>query len=58
MIGIVTGNVIDDRRVGFRLPIDQEISLLHVVQTGSKGQSFSYTMGTGGFLHQDKAAGA
>jgi hypothetical protein len=52
-VGIATGYGLDDRGVGVLVPVGQELSLLHVVQTGSGVHPTSYPMGTGG-----KAAGA
>jgi hypothetical protein len=53
VVGIATGNALDYRRVVFR-----ELSLLHVVQTGSGVHPTSYPMGTGGSFPRGKAAGA
>jgi hypothetical protein len=47
VVGIATGNGLDDRGVGFRVPVGSEFSLLHVVQTGSGTHPTSYPMGTG-----------
>jgi hypothetical protein len=56
-VGIATGYGIGDRGVGFRVPVEQEFSLLLVVQTGSGAHPASYPMGTGGSLLESKAAG-
>jgi hypothetical protein len=42
-----TGYQLNDRAVGVRVPIDQELSLLHNFQTGSEAHVASYAMGTG-----------
>jgi hypothetical protein len=47
-VGIATGYVLDDRGVGVRVPVGQEFSLLHLVQTGSGVHPTSYLMGTRG----------
>jgi hypothetical protein len=46
--GIATGYELDDRGVGFRVPVSSRISLLHVVQTDSEGHPASYLKGIGG----------
>jgi hypothetical protein len=46
-VGIATGYGLDDRGVGVLVPIGQQFSLLHVVQTGSGAHPASYPMGTG-----------
>jgi hypothetical protein len=46
MYGVHFG--LEDREVGVRVPVDQEFSLLHIVQTGSGVHPTSYRMGTGG----------
>jgi nitrogen fixation protein len=33
VVGIATGYGLDDGRVGVRVPVDQEFSILHVLQT-------------------------
>jgi hypothetical protein len=43
---------------GFESRWGQELSLLHVVQTGSGAHPASYLMGTGGSFPGGKAAGA
>jgi hypothetical protein len=48
-VGIATGYGLDDRGVGIRIPVGQEFSFLHVVQTGSGVYPASYTMDAGGF---------
>jgi hypothetical protein len=47
VVGIATGYGLDDRGVGVRIPVGQEFSLLHVVQTVSGTHPASYAMGTG-----------
>jgi hypothetical protein len=49
---------LDDQGVGFRVPVGQEFSLFHVVETGSGPHLTSYQMGTGGSFPGGKAAGA
>jgi hypothetical protein len=51
--GTATACRIDGRGFGVSAPVEQNISVLHVVQTGSGAHPASYPMGTGG-----KAAGA
>jgi hypothetical protein len=55
---IATGYGLDDGWVRVRVPMGQEFSLLHVVQTGSEAHPTSYPMGTGGSFPGGKAAGA
>jgi hypothetical protein len=57
-VAITTGYGLDDRGAGVRVPVGQEFSLLHVVQTGSGAHPASYPMGTGGSFLASKAAGA
>jgi hypothetical protein len=57
-VGIATSYWLDDRGVGVRVPVGQEFSLLHVVQTGSEVHPTSYPMGTGGSFPGDKVAGS
>jgi hypothetical protein len=52
-VGIVTGYGLDDGGVGVRVPVEAEISILPVVETGYEIHPASYSMGTEG-----KAAGA
>jgi hypothetical protein len=47
VVGIATDYGLDDRVVGVRVPVGQEFSLLHVVQTGSKTHPVSYPMDIG-----------
>jgi hypothetical protein len=47
-LGIATSYWLDDLEVGVRVPVRQEFSLLHVVETGSGVHPTSYLMGTGG----------
>jgi hypothetical protein len=44
-VGIASGYGLEDG-VGIQVPMGQEFSLLHVVQTGSGAHPTSYTMGT------------
>jgi hypothetical protein len=55
--GAATGYGLDDRGVGVRVPVGEEFSLLHVVQTGSGAHPACYPMGTGGSFPRSKAAG-
>jgi hypothetical protein len=57
-VGIATGYDLDDRGVGVRVPVGQEFSLPHVVQTGSRAHPASSPMGTGGSFPRGKVAGA
>jgi hypothetical protein len=57
-VGIANGYGLEDGKVGFRVPVGQEFSLLHVVQTGSGVHSTSYTMGTRGSFLGGKVVGA
>jgi hypothetical protein len=57
-VGIATGYGLDDRGVGVRVPVGQEFSLHHVLQTGSGARPASYPMGTGDSFPGGKAAGA
>jgi hypothetical protein len=52
-VGIVTSYGLDNRRVGVRVLVGSEFSLLRIVQTGSVAHAASYPMGTRG-----KATGA
>jgi hypothetical protein len=45
---MVIGYGLDEREVGFRVPVWSNFSLLHIVQTGSGAHSASYPMGNGG----------
>jgi hypothetical protein len=58
VVGIATGYGLDDQGVGVRVPVGQEFSILHVVQTGFGVHPTSYPMGTGGSFPGGKAAGA
>jgi hypothetical protein len=49
---------VDDGGVGVRVPVMARFFSLHVVQTGSGTNPFSYPMGTGGTFAGNKAAGA
>jgi hypothetical protein len=55
-VGIATGHGLDNQGFGVRVPVGQEFSLLHVVQTGSEANPASYPMGTGGSFPGGKAA--
>jgi hypothetical protein len=57
-VGIATGYRLEDGGVKVQVPVRQEFSLLHAVQTGSGVHPTSYTMGTGGSFLRGKAAGA
>jgi hypothetical protein len=57
IVGIATGYGLDDRGVGVRVPVGQECSHLHVVQTGSGVQPTSYPKGTGPFPPEAKRPG-
>jgi hypothetical protein len=54
---IATNYGLDDRGVRVRVPVDQEFSLLQIVQTGSEVHSTPNPMGTGGSFPGGKAAG-
>jgi hypothetical protein len=56
--GLFTDAVSSSRGVGFRVPVGEFFSLLHVVQTGSGSYPASYPIGTGGSFPRGKAAGA
>jgi hypothetical protein len=56
-ISISLGDALDDR--GVRIPVGVgNFSLRHLIQTGSGSHPASYSMGTRGSFHGDKAAGA
>jgi hypothetical protein len=55
---ITTGYGLDNQGFEVRVPVGQEFSLLHVVQTGSGAHPTSYPMGNGGSLLWGKAIGA
>jgi hypothetical protein len=55
---MLSGYVLNDPGVGVRVPVGQEFSVLHVVQTGSGAHPASYPMGTGGTFPEGKAIGA
>jgi hypothetical protein len=57
VVGIATGYGLDDREVVFESRWGQELSLLHVVQTGSGVHPASYPMGTGSPFPGVKTAG-
>jgi hypothetical protein len=57
-VGVATGYGLSDKGVGVRVPVGQEFSLLHVVQTGSGDYPASSPMGTGGSFPGGKAGGA
>jgi hypothetical protein len=52
-VGIATGYWLDDQGVNVRVPVGQEFSFLHVVETGSGAHLASYPICPGG-----KEAGA
>jgi hypothetical protein len=58
VVGIATGYRLDDQGVGVLVPVGQELSLLHIVHTGSGVHPTSCPMGTGGSFFGGKAAGA
>jgi hypothetical protein len=47
VIGIATGYRLDNQGFRVRVPVEQEFSLLQIVQTGSGVHPTSYPMGTG-----------
>jgi hypothetical protein len=47
-VGIAAVYGLDDREVGFRVPVGSEFSLLHIVHTDSGAHQDSYPMGAGG----------
>jgi hypothetical protein len=51
-------NTVVNLRVGVRVPVGQDLSPLHVVQTGSGAHPASNPMGTGGSFPWRKAAWA
>jgi hypothetical protein len=54
---MATGYGLDDRGSEFESRLEQEFSLLRVVQTGSGAHPASYPMGTGPCFSGGKAAG-
>jgi hypothetical protein len=58
VVGTASGYGLDDRRVGVRVLVGQELSLLHVVQTGSGAHRAFCSMGIGGSFPGGKEAGA
>jgi hypothetical protein len=54
---IATGYGLEDGGVGVRVPVEQEFSLFHVVQTDPGVHPISYTMSTGGFSSGMKRPG-
>jgi hypothetical protein len=50
VVGIVTGYGLEDRGVGVRVPVGQEFSLLHVLQTDSVAHPASYIQWVPGAL--------
>jgi hypothetical protein len=56
-VGWATGYGLDDKGSEFESRWKQDLSFLHVVQTGSGAHPASYPMGTGGFFPGGKAAG-
>jgi hypothetical protein len=57
-VGIATGYLLDNRGSEFESRWGQELSFLHVVQTGSEFHPTSYPMGNGGSFLEGKAARA
>jgi hypothetical protein len=57
VVGIATGYGLDNRGVWVWVPVGQEFSLLHVIQTGSEAHPASYQMGTGGSFPWEKRPG-
>jgi hypothetical protein len=55
--GIATGNGLDSRGVGVRVPVGSRFFSLHVVQTGSGVHPTSCPMGSGGSFLGGKVAG-
>jgi hypothetical protein len=56
---IATGYVLGDRMIGVRFPAGAEnLSLRHLVQTGSGTHPVSYPMDTEGSFPRDKTVGA
>jgi hypothetical protein len=55
---MATSYRLDGPGVGIRVPVSQELSLFHVVQTGSGVHPTSYPMGTGSSFPGGKATGA
>jgi hypothetical protein len=49
-VGIATGCGLDDWGIGVRVPVGQEFSHFHIVQTGTRAHPASYPMGTGGLF--------
>jgi hypothetical protein len=58
VVGIATGDGLDDGEVGVRVPVGLNFSLHHVVQTGYGAHPASYPMGNGGSFPGGKATGA
>jgi hypothetical protein len=56
-VGIATGYGLDDPGVRVRVPVGSELSLFHVVQTGSGTHPASSSMCSGGSLLGGNAAG-
>jgi hypothetical protein len=56
--GIATGYGLDGRGVGFRVPVGQRFSPLHIVDASSGAHPASYPMGAGGSFPGVKAVGA
>jgi hypothetical protein len=58
VVGIATGYGLDDRGVGVRVPLGQDFSAIHVVQTDFKAHLAYNPMDTAGSFPGVKAAGA
>jgi hypothetical protein len=56
-VGIATAYWLNDQEIWVWIPVRQEFSLLHVVQTGCEAHPTSYSVGTGGFFPGGKVAG-
>jgi hypothetical protein len=57
-VGKANGYVLDDRGVGFQVPVGVRFFLLHVVHTDTGAHPASYLTGTGGSFLESKAAEA
>jgi hypothetical protein len=55
--GIATGYWQEGRGVGVQVPVGEDFSRLHFVQTGSGAHPVSYPMGTGALSPEIKATG-
>jgi hypothetical protein len=57
-VAIATGYELEDRGIGIQVPVGQDFSDLHVVQTLSGAHQASCPMVIEGSLPEDKAAGS